>query len=418
MKQSVFDDADYKMTGGNNMDSIHFNETIEFVNDVLADCQIYIFGAGENGNRLRETLDFLKLNSFAGFVDNNVEKQKAGWAGCRVIPLAEYLKRNTPRTLIVCCSKKNRPFIEEQLAKNGLKQNIDFYTEDYFRMNLLPAYVLCKQKRSYMPFVQTCVTERCTLRCKKCAHGCHTVPAHYEDMRLEDVKKSADELFGHVDYVEFFHLIGGEPLLYRELAKALDYIGTRYNHQIYRLCVTTNGTILPDKELIASLKQQNVLVYISDYRRTLPALSDRYDALERLLKENMIDYVFDDYEQEWTDYGFDSLDRGFFKDGELVSDEPPRELIHVFEQCKTPCREIRGNKLFYCVQARACADNMGFQVGKEDFLDISALDDSFDSKKKLTMFEMGYIEKGYLDMCNYCYGAEREQHPVRVAEQI
>ena len=61
---------------------------------------------------------------------------------------------------------------------------------------------------------------------------------------------------------------------------------------------------------------------------------------------------------------------------------------------------------------------MGFQAGKEDFLDISTLDDSCDSKRKLTMFEMGYIEKGYLDMCNYCYGAEREQHPVKVAEQL
>lgn len=237
-------------------------------------------------------------------------------------------------------------------------------------------------------------------------------------MSLADVKGSADAFFRNIDYAEYFHLIGGEPLLYRDLADAVDYIGDRYGRQIYRLCVTTNGTLLPNEALLNSLKRQNVLIYISNYKKTIPALSNRYDALEKILKDNQIEYIIDDYELEWTDYGFDSLDRGYFKDGQLIQDEPPGELIRVFEQCRTSCREVRGEKLYYCVQARANADNMGFQAGKEDFLDISTLDDSCDSKRKLTMFEMGYIEKGYLDMCNYCYGAEREQHPVKVAEQL
>ncbi len=400
------------------MNLIDFDELTEFVVDRLLNSRFYIFGAGQMGTQLREMIDFMNLDSFEGFIDNGADKQKTGWKGYKVISLEEYLQKDFSKIIIICCSQKNRPVIEEQLVRNGLKKNVDFFTDAFFRTNILPAYVLCKHKKNFMSLVQICVTERCTLRCKKCAHGCGHVPANKKDMSLTDVKRSADEFFKNIDFVEQFHLIGGEPLLYRELADALDYIGDKYGRQIYKLCVTTNGTMLPNEKLLNSLKQQNVLIYISNYKKTIPALSDRYDALERLLKEHQIEYIIDDYEQEWTDYGFDSLDRGFFKDGELISDESPGELIRVFKQCKTPCREVRGGRLYYCVAARACADNMGFQVGKEDFLDISALDDSFDSKRKLTMFEMGYIEKGYLDMCNYCYGADRERHPVKVAEQI
>lgn len=400
------------------MNLTDFDELAEFVVHRLLNCRFFIFGAGQTGAQLKRTLDFLNLDNFEGFVDNSADKQKAGWEDREVISLEEYLQKDFLKIIIICCSQKNRPVIEEQLAARGLKKNIDFYADAFFRTNILPAIVLYKQEKVYMSLAQICVTERCTLRCRKCAHGCAYVPADSRDTSLADVKASADEFFRHIDYVEYFHLIGGEPLLYRDLADALDYIGDRYGHQIYRLCVTTNGTMLPKENLLNSLKRQNVLFYISNYKKTIPDLSDRYDALERILKEYRIEYIIDNYEQEWTDYGFDSLDRGFFKDGKLINDAGPKELIRVFQQCKTPCREVRKDRLYYCVAARACAENMGFKVGEHDFLDISTLDDSFDSKRKLAMFEMGYIEKGYLDMCNYCYGAEREQHPVRVAEQL
>ena len=81
---------------------------------------------------------------------------------------------------------------------------------------------------------------------------------------------------------------------------------------------------------------------------------------------------------------------------------------------------MRGGHLYYCVQARACHDNLGFDpaIGADDYLDLSKLDDSMGSKEKIMNFEMGYLDKGYLDMCNYCYGAERMEHPVQAAEQV
>ena len=55
-------------------------------------------------------------------------------------------------------------------------------------------------------------------------------------------------------------------------------------------------------------------------------------------------------------------------------------------------------------------------IGKDDYLDIEEL--KADAKKVLLEFQMGYSEKGYLDMCNYCNGADAVNYPIPVAEQL
>ena len=56
-------------------------------------------------------------------------------------------------------------------------------------------------------------------------------------------------------------------------------------------------------------------------------------------------------------------------------------------------------------------------MGEEDYLDLNDLKER-DDKKVLLECVMGYSEKGYLDMCNYCNGAEAIKYPIPVAEQI
>ena len=60
---------------------------------------------------------------------------------------------------------------------------------------------------------------------------------------------------------------------------------------------------------------------------------------------------------------------------------------------------------------------MGLNVGKEDYLDLDALKGE-QGKKEFLEFNLGYSEKGYLDMCNYCHGADSRNHPIPAAEQI
>ena len=41
-----------------------------------------------------------------------------------------------------------------------------------------------------------------------------------------------------------------------------------------------------------------------------------------------------------------------------------------------------------------------------------------EDKKVVLEFQQGFSEKGYLDMCNHCNGADAVNHPIPCAEQI
>lgn len=378
-----------------------------------------VFGAGKLGKDLIES--YKNYNIILGFIDNDIEKQKTGYLGFKVWSFEEYMNKYYDKyKIILACSLQNKKIIEHQMINANLKPKIDFiYIDEFitmFKLNLA-RYHFKYFNKNYMNVAQISVTERCTLNCKKCAHGCYNVPNNAKDLDLSEVKKSADSFFAHIDYIEYFHLIGGEPFLYSELSEAIIYIGENYRKQIKNFCITTNGTILPKDDILKIIKKYNMKIMISNYSHTLPYLKSKYEQLLQTLDKHEIDYMFNEAELIWTDYGFDYVDRGFFKEG--VSEEKRKEnLQQVLTACKTPCREIRGNKLYYCIQARTCRENMRFSVGQDDYLDLSKLDKSQKSKKILMDFEMGIFPKGYLDMCNYCNGGERYKFPIPAAEQM
>ena len=64
--------------------------------------------------------------------------------------------------------------------------------------------------------------------------------------------------------------------------------------------------------------------------------------------------------------------------------------------------------------ARSVSENLNWGVGEDDYLDLEKTKD----KKIIYEFHHGYSPKGYLDMCNYCNGAEKEKYIVCAAEQV
>lgn len=146
---------------------------------------------------------------------------------------------------------------------------------------------------------------------------------------------------------------------------------------------------------------------ISNYSRTIPRLENTYKKLTDALESYGIAYSLGKEEREWMDYGFDHVNHN-------TSEE---ELTRVFDSCKTSCREVRENRFYFCVMARSVSENMGFHVGDNDYLDLDVLQGER-GKKELLEFNLGYSEKGYLDMCNYCHGADAEKYPIPVAEQM
>lgn len=364
----------------------------------------YIFGAGILGKKLNS---FLKIyNCVECFIDNDLDKQKNGYEGKRVISFDEYMEKDGKGWIIIAADEKNIPVISKQLEKKEMVLDYDFFVYEYFLKELFPVISVYCFNKSYIELAQICLTERCTLKCKKCAHACNAAYENKQDLTLKQVFRSADIFFEKVDWIKEFVLLGGEPLLYKQLDKVIEYIGECYRDKMMIYSITTNGTIKPSKKILDICKKYNCKIDISNYSMQIPFLKSKYENLIRLLESHNIEYSISPIEHEWMDYGFEYVDHGGREE----------TLISIFDACKTPCREIRENKFYYCVMARSVSDNLGYGIGCDDYLNMEDLNGD-NSKKLLLEYTSGYSEKGYLDMCNHCHGANAVLYPIPAAEQ-
>ncbi|MCI9416622.1 MAG: 4Fe-4S cluster-binding domain-containing protein [Eubacterium sp.] len=381
------------------------DQTAEEISELVRlNDKIYVFGAGVYGKNTQEILEYLHM--FGGYIDNDEEKQKNGVDGREVISFDQFIKSGRKNQIVIAADKKNIPIISRQLSESGLELHKNYFAYEEFMYRFLPIIMAYVYDTSFVALAQICLTERCSLKCEKCAHGCFNVGNDASDMETAVAFQSADSFFAKVDVCGEFVLIGGEPLLYRDLPEVIAYVGEKYRGQMMIFSITTNGTILPGPSVIEMCQKYDVTFRISNYSKEIPALKEKYEKLTALLDENHISYTLGKPEEEWIDYGFDSV----------VRDADEEKLTEVFDACKTPCREIRGDKFYYCVMARSVSDNLKFHEGEDDYLDMSALTGE-DYKKILLEFGVGYSDKGYLDMCRRCNGAEAYRYPVPAARQ-
>ena len=171
------------------------HEFDDYAKQLIADLDLhnkkyYIFGAGKVGRTLLPV--FEAYNYTIAFIDNSVEKQQDKVNGVKVISLDYYLrKKDAP--IIVAVSIKNTLSIVEQLEENDLKRGKDYFLYEEFTNYIFPVISTYYYDKVFVSLAQICVTERCTLKCRKCAHGCYAVDnRNAKDLTLEQIHKSAD----------------------------------------------------------------------------------------------------------------------------------------------------------------------------------------------------------------------------------
>lgn len=367
--------------------------------DMLKDKKgISIFGCGEIGAFYSDVT--IRTNLFRNFYDS---KKTGEFKNYTIKNINDY---DGDELLILCASRKNLNEMKDILHNAGYTEYDNYVVYDEFFSKIFPLLMLYKYDILYSDMIQLSMTERCILRCKKCAHGCNSVSITSEDLSFSDIKESIDNYFSVVDYVQYFLLIGGEPLLSNRLCDTVKYIGEKYRDRIGRLQISTNGLIKPKKELLEACYKYNVFFHISNYISAIPKTKSIIKGFIDSLNGNNIEYYLVPEDFNWTDYGFDHLDRGW------------KELASVFDNCKTECHEIRIDKIYYCIMARSVAENTKMNYGEDDYILLADKEkNELISKKVLFEYLQGYSEKGYLDMCNFCYGSERQNYPIPVAEQ-
>jgi hypothetical protein len=176
------------------------------------------------------------------------------------------------------------------------------------------------------------LTSACTLKCKHCNN---LIPyLNPRSIEIEKIKNNIGVIANAVDEIVIVELIGGEPLLYARLKEILEYLIGLDN--VFEVEITTNGTIVPGKELLDCLKNSKVTLNISCYEA-----SEKIQELERAAFDNGIRYVCLK-DCEWIDSG-DIRDRG-------RSDEQIRET---YWKCGPSyiCKTLFDEKIYACARS-------------------------------------------------------------------
>lgn len=352
-------------------------ETFDLITQNFCDKNVFaLFGFGEQGKTF---LDRLSDDINIQVIYDN-DKQKHGVFKGKTL-IKPFENDNLP---VLITTSYNE--ISKQLTDAGLTENVDFCDINKF----VSAYYLKKYNKFVLPEIHLAVTTKCTLNCKHCNMFLPYYKTN-EHENLETLKKSLDDLFKNIDKVLTLNLLGGEPFLSPDLDKLINYIYQNHAAKIGKLILTTNGTLIPNSQLLALIKKHNIQVNISDYTCAL-----NYDEKLNNLKKELENYEIDYFVKsslQWLDFLFPEKSLN-------LSDKAARENMLA---CNPVFKGVNDSKFYYCHIVWSAVKAGLINENPKDFIDISNIL-SYDEKIILLKFSAGLIEENCTSLCKHCAG--------------
>jgi len=246
----------------------------------------------------------------------------------------------------------------------------------------------------HLPRLAIVITTRCNLKCKHCSVGIASQKETYH-IDINDFKKHLESLFSVVDYVDSLEFAGGEPYLHTALSSMIqEYM--QYKDKFKQWLIVTNGTILPDDELINAMREakEKGVLHLSDYN----IHPEKTRNFIKLLDEINFKYKVKKY------YGEDQYQGGWVDPGPMESRKRSKEELHdVFSNCglvkNGGCWRLYKGKIHLCTRSMRCID-AGYDFSC-DYVDL--LDNTIDSKIKSEKMN-SIINAQYIMACDYCNG--------------
>lgn len=122
-----------------------------------------------------------------------------------------------------------------------------FYLKKYFEKRVLEGKV-------DIPYLELVLTTRCTLRFESCNNLMqYFSPSNQYTCTLEGIIESLELLLSKVDSIARVRIIGGEPLLFKDLPQLIDYLDAQ--KKILTFDILTNATIDFKEDLILRFKK-------------------------------------------------------------------------------------------------------------------------------------------------------------------
>lgn len=361
----------------------------------------YLFGAGDYGKQFYQI--FKDEINIAGYIDNNSEKQGRLMEGK---PCCALNKINVSRDvgIIVTMSQIARVMLIEQLKTAGYKYGENFFLIEEF----LSVYYLYKYSKVYFSSISFLPSTACNLNCRNCLNF-NPFAKQFYVREWNDLKKDVDLFFSCVDRIMLFHVSGGEPMLYKHIADLIEYISKNYGDRIDTLRTVTNGTVVPEDEVLEKLSQSGIEITVDDYRESVPYFDEKFDELIRKLEAYHIKYYINKADS-WIDLAPERTDYSGMSDEQLERHRT---------DCNQSWQELRNGKLYSCNYA-AYATVAGIGGGEQDVEEVYDLREYTPEKaKELVEFRLGYTTKGYTEFCKKCRGFTAENRLyIKPAEQM
>lgn len=380
---------------------------------------LVIYGAGFQGLLAAYLLKRQGIQVLC-FGDQNVKKQGTMYYGLPVYS-PEEMKRLYPDAVPIVTPYNLRPayeYVRNELgyanAVTPFSLFLEFDSDDFGTLREIPSWYhdetldynvnmflkQCINLLTNHPMISAefSVSEVCNLRCKNCTSlmPCYQQPKtfSYEDV-LHDITTVLDGRLTHHILVE-----GGEPFLWKPLPKLLYTLCKLPN--LLNIFPVTNGTVIPNDELLSALKHPKISVRISDYG----ALSKK-DQLIPVLQNNHIKYIVQ--LQKWFEL--------------CTFRQEPQRGKDLYETV-TDCCKLGGNGAQYVIDGllfrcpiQAHLHRLGiFKSDEKDYINLSCADKCLQDRISdyVNVQNMPEIVK----LCRHCNGRGYSSVEVPPAEQL
>jgi organic radical activating enzyme len=258
-----------------------------------------------------------------------------------------------------------------------------------------------EKKKINIPQIEFDITSRCTLKCKNCFN---LMPffnqTNHIDEKFNEFKIELDNLLSGVNSIVKLNFLGGEPLINKDLAKMVRYAARK--DEISIIEIITNGTLIPNQELIDIIKEHSkkIYFYISNYSKNTELKSVlEHERIVKVLKSNDIKYQL-------------PTDITWFEEIHPSKKNYTLEQIKdIFKICsENPCICIFNGKIHVCAKSSSGYELGLIKIKNSDFIDLRAVGGQELSKKLIDFYG-----KDYFDACKYCVRTNKKVMP---AEQL